>query len=322
MNYLKLFFVLFFLSWEVNSQHINYSQFYSSPLNLNPAMTGLGEFGRLGVIYRNQWPNIGDGLHYVSSWIDYNFLKSNFAVGLNFSKENQNISNLTTSNISPSMAYEINLNYSWILKSGIQFSYSSSNFNSNNLLFYDQLGQDGIISSTNENLFTYDRRSYLGVSVGILAYSKNIWIGGSLFNLNRPDISFLGEYFKIERLYSLHFGYNFEDLKLSPSVHYKQHSVFKQLDVGTYFDLSPISIGLWYRGIPIDSNNTINSLIGSLNLNMSNLNIAYSYDYNLSDISNFSGGSHEISLIYNFHFFGKKLPPKNVRFLECPIPNF
>ena len=44
--------------------------------------------------------------------------------------------------------------------------------------------------------------------------------------------------------------------------------------------------------------------------------------YNLSDISNISGGCHEISLIYNFHFFGKKLPPKNVRYLECPIPNF
>ena len=77
-------------------------------------------------------------------------------------------------------------------------------------------------------------------------------------------------------------GYNFEDLKLSPSVHYKQNLVFKQLDVGTYFDMNPISIGLWYRGIPIDSNNTINSLIGSMNLNMSNLNITYSYDYNLN----------------------------------------
>ena len=87
---ISYWFILFFLSWKVNSQHINYSQFYSSPLNLNPAMTGLGEFGRLGVIYRNQWPNIGDGLHYVSSWIDYNFLESNFALGLNFSKENQN----------------------------------------------------------------------------------------------------------------------------------------------------------------------------------------------------------------------------------------
>ena len=38
-------------------------------------------------------------------WIDYNFLKSNFALGLNFSKENQNVSNLTTSNISPSILF-------------------------------------------------------------------------------------------------------------------------------------------------------------------------------------------------------------------------
>ena len=225
MNYLRIFFILFFISFKVSSQNINYSQFYSSPLNLNPAMTGLGEFGRLGIIYRNQWPNIGDGLHYVSSWVDYNFLKSNFSLGLNFSKENQNVSNLSTSNISPSLSYEINLNYSWVLKSGIQFSYSNSNFNSNNLVFFDQLGQDGIISSTNESLVLYDRRSYLGVSVGLLAYSKNMWIGGSLFNLNRPDISFLDENFKIDRLYSLHFGYNFEEIKLSPSVHYKKHSV-------------------------------------------------------------------------------------------------
>ena len=288
MNYLRIFFILFFISFKVSSQNINYSQFYSSPLNLNPAMTGLGEFGRLGIIYRNQWPNIGDGLHYVSSWVDYNFLKSNFSLGLNFSKENQNVSNLSTSNISPSLSYEINLNYSWVLKSGIQFSYSNSNFNSNNLVFFDQLGQDGIISSTNESLVLYDRRSYLGVSVGLLAYSKNMWIGGSLFNLNRPDISFLDENFKIDRLYSLHFGYNFEEIKLSPSVHYKQHSIFRQLDIGTYLNLNPISIGLWYRGIPIDSNNNLNSLIGSLSLNTSNFNIAYSYDYNLADISNLS----------------------------------
>ena len=297
MNYLRIFFILFFISFKVSSQNINYSQFYSSPLNLNPAMTGLGEFGRLGIIYRNQWPNIGDGLHYVSSWVDYNFLKSNFSLGLNFSKENQNVSNLSTSNISPSLSYEINLNYSWVLKSGIQFSYSNSNFNSNNLVFFDQLGQDGIISSTNESLVLYDRRSYLGVSVGLLAYSKNMWIGGSLFNLNRPDISFLDENFKIDRLYSLHFGYNFEEIKLSPSVHYKQHSVFRQLDIGTYLNLNPISIGLWYRGIPIDSNNNLNSLIGSLSLNTSNFNIAYSYDYNLADISNITGGAHEIYVL-------------------------
>ena len=39
----------------------------------------------------------------------------------------------------------------------------------------------------------------------------------------------------------------------------------------------------------------------------------------MSYLSSIFGGSHEISLIFDFHFFGKKLPPKNVRFLEYPI---
>ena len=81
----RLFVILFFLfaAQSVSSQYINYSQFYSSPLNLNPAMTGLGEFGRVGFIYRNQWPSIEQGYQNVSSWLDYNFLDNNFSLGLN-----------------------------------------------------------------------------------------------------------------------------------------------------------------------------------------------------------------------------------------------
>ena len=57
---MKIFYQLIFyvvISFNLNSQNLNYSQFYSSPLNLNPAMTGIGEFGRVGVNYRNQWPS-------------------------------------------------------------------------------------------------------------------------------------------------------------------------------------------------------------------------------------------------------------------------
>ena len=50
---MKFFFIIFFyvfLPLNILSQNLNYSQFYSSPLNLNPAMTGIGEFGRFGII--------------------------------------------------------------------------------------------------------------------------------------------------------------------------------------------------------------------------------------------------------------------------------
>ena len=116
-------------------------------------------------------------------------------------------------------------------------------------------------------------------------------------------------------MYSFHFGYTIDNLKLSPSIHYKQYAKFRQLDVGAYFNLNPINVGIWYRGIPIDSNNYLNSLVGSLSLKIENISIVY--DYTMSYLSkSISSGSHEISLIFDFHFFGKKLPPKNVRFLN------
>ena len=45
---------------------------------------------------------------------------------------------------------------------------------------------------------------------------------------------------------------------MSPSLHFKKQSKFNQLDIGTYFNLEPINFGIWYRGIPIDSNNNFN----------------------------------------------------------------
>ena len=46
---------------EVNAQDPHFSQFYASPLTLNPALTGLfaGE-GRISSTYRNQWQSISN----------------------------------------------------------------------------------------------------------------------------------------------------------------------------------------------------------------------------------------------------------------------
>mgnify|MGYP006157579995 FL=1 len=321
--------IILFLSLSTNAQYINYSQFYSSPHSLNPALSGSGEYGRVGFIYRNQWPLIDNGYQYFTSWVDYNLSSSNFSIGMNFSNEKQGITNLTTSHISSSLAYEINLNYNWIFRSGIQISFANSNFNSQDFLFYDQFSQGGLINLSQENLSNFDKVNYINLAIGLIAYSKNIWFGSSIYNLPKPNISFSGKIENLERLFSFHGGYNFlirdtknQNISIVPAFNYRIVSNINQLDLGSFINFTPILLGIWYRGIPISSNNNIESLIGILGIKNDDFNISYTYDYSLSKLKGLTGGAHEISLVYQFNFLGKKLPPKNVRMLQCPIPNF
>ena len=321
--------IVLFMSSSINAQYINYSQFYSSPHSLNPALSGSGEYGRIGIIYRNQWPLIDNGYQYFTSWIDYNLSSSNFSIGINFSNENQGITNLTTSHITPSLSYEINLDYNWVLRSGIQISYTNSNFNNQDFLFYDQFSQNGLINQSQENISLFEKVNYINLAIGLIAYSKNVWFGSSIYNLPKPNISFSGDTENLERLFSFHGGYNFlirdtknQNISIAPAFNYRIISNMNQLDLGSFINFNPILFGLWYRGIPISSNNGIESLIGMIAIKNDDFNISYTYDYSLSKLKGLTGGAHEISLIYQFNFLGKKLPPKNVRRLQCPIPNF
>ena len=322
MNSLKKFLIviIYLLPGLIQSQHIIYSQYYSSPLTLNPSMTGIGEFGRFGINYRNQWTSIGDGFNNFSTWVDYNFLKSNFSVGLNISGEEFNISNYSSNHISPSIAYEININSKMIIRSGFQINYSSIRFDNSKLIFFDQLGPSGLIGLTSENLNDFNKRNFFNLNYGILIFSEKLWLGFSIYNLLQPNISFSNQENNLRRNYSLHGGVNLLNNKISPSFNIVKYPSFLQFSIGTYFNLKPISIGFWYRSIPLSNNkNNLETLIGKLNFRSENFSVAYSYDYNLSSDKL---GSHEISLMFDFHFFGKKLPPKNVRYLRCPVPNF
>src|SRR5438067_13574700 len=57
----KVTLLLTVVLWSVVSfaQDIHYSQFYASPLTLNPALTGVNECNyRANAMYRNQWSSV------------------------------------------------------------------------------------------------------------------------------------------------------------------------------------------------------------------------------------------------------------------------
>ena len=73
-------FLVFFLlaSIGLGAQDIHFSQFYASPLTLNPAMTGfLNGDCRAGVMYRNQWKSVTVPFITISGAYEHKFLMNN-----------------------------------------------------------------------------------------------------------------------------------------------------------------------------------------------------------------------------------------------------
>src|SRR6195952_6065144 len=64
-----------------------YSQFFNSPLYLNPALTGQFEGDlRMNLIYRNQFTSVPGSFNYITGSIDYNIPKFGGGIGFLFTR--------------------------------------------------------------------------------------------------------------------------------------------------------------------------------------------------------------------------------------------
>ncbi|MEO9210409.1 MAG: type IX secretion system membrane protein PorP/SprF, partial [Ginsengibacter sp.] len=78
MKLFSIFIFLFlFLSFQLKAQDPHFSQFFASPLTLNPALTGKFD-GDLRVAgnYRNQWPTLDNYYRTFSVSVDFDILKN------------------------------------------------------------------------------------------------------------------------------------------------------------------------------------------------------------------------------------------------------
>lgn len=115
---LRLYVVVAFLVAVLgaNAQDFHFSQFYASPLTLNPALTGnFNGFYRITGIYRNQWPGLTQNKPAFSTpsiSLDFSLLKDklkhgSLGVGLVFVNDQQNGKSFNTNHILGSVAYNM-----------------------------------------------------------------------------------------------------------------------------------------------------------------------------------------------------------------------
>ncbi|MCW3083642.1 MAG: hypothetical protein JWP12_1008 [Bacteroidetes bacterium] len=332
-NFYKLFiFILLLTSGKLAGQDMHFTQFYSSPLYLNPAFTGADVCSRVSATYRNQWPGISKAYKSYLVSFDHYIPQNSIGVGLVFGTDVAGSGNLKTTIINPLLAYEVTLTRRITMRVGVQPGIGIRSINFGDLLFGDQIARGGNGVATVET--PTQTKTFFDIGAGALAYTKEAWLGVSVYHLNKPNESFIGDPDGILPVkYSVHGGYKYfvnEDEKdefqrksFSAAFNYYGQNKFDQLDVGVYYSQYVFNLGVWYRGIPglkaykpgYSNNDAVAVIIG---IKTDRLNIGYSYDYTISKLTNMTNGAHEIAVAYQLC----KLNKKKKKRLIVPCPKF
>ncbi len=320
----------------LQAQDRHFSQFYTSPLTLNPALTGaFNAKYRIGLINRDQWRSVLDNPYRtfaatleVKFGLDY-FLRfakrDRVAVGLIFYNDQVEGVDFRETRMALSVAYHKSLDKDSknVLTIGIQSGISQRNINFTDLVFDDQFNEiDAFDLSTNEpvpvNNFTFGDHA-IGLNYSYAANRNfSVFAGGALHHIFEPSISFFEDRTQeritgvvLPRNITLHGGaaINFaKKYQISPRVSALSQAGHFQVTGGANlrirldeYDSSGLYGGLWARV----SNDALNSLLTdaviiTTGLEVDGFLIGLSYDLNIEAVSNLNTrqGTFEISLVY------------------------
>ncbi|HEY1039902.1 MAG TPA: type IX secretion system membrane protein PorP/SprF [Bacteroidia bacterium] len=322
-------FIFVFCSTVTNAQDMHFTQFYASPLYLNPAFAGSNACARVNLTYRNQWPGIKKAYTSYLASADHYLQRYNLGVGLLLGSDVAGTGNLRTTIINPQIAYEAKLNRDFGMRFGLQPGVGIRSVDFNSLVFGDQVAKGGGASSVEIPKAT---TTYFDIGGGVLAYSSGYWCGVSIYHLNRPNQSLLGnEDVLMPIKYTVHGGHKFElneeekdpfaRKSVTAAFHYRGQKEFDQFDIGFYYMQSVITIGMWYRGLPLKhykpgyaNNDALAFIIGA---KTDRFNVGYSYDVTISKLAGASHGAHELNISYQFC-----VPKKKKKRIEVACPKF
>ncbi len=301
-------------SFSAIGQDIHYSQFYNSPLTLNPAMTGRtnGDF-RINLNYRNQWLGVADGHStYVTPSLSFDMpfsVLKNDAVGAGVMVMNDQSSGGSLSNVTAMLsgAYHksVGSKGNHHISLGVQAGYVQRQLKQQDLTFANQIGED---YQFNESLpsgesFENDDIQYMDMQIGLMWTSTfsdkfSAYAGGSMFHVTEPQKNFSvnGE-LSLPRRWVAHGGMDIgvsEKIDLLPSVIYMTQNQAREINAGlsgayAISDKTNFYLGGYYR--------VNDAAIAYSAIEWNNIKFGISYDATVSDLQN-SGGSLEFSLTY------------------------
>lgn len=312
------------MTGSVLAQDVHFSQYFTSPLTLNPAMTGLvAEDLRFAGNYRTQWSSV-TSTPYTTATVSYDMavLKGKLpegdalGIGLMGLYDKAGSGGLTNTTFGLSLAYHkaFGRDRQQHISFGMQGVLVQKTLDFQKLTFEDMYNtQNGSLAFPTAERFNNVNLSYPDFNAGLMYSGKvsdhvTAYIGYSYYHLTQPVESFLNDNFQIHNRQSGYLGGAFdmnENTVLYASALYQSQASATEVVLGTAvgFILNPghdgeyqkntiFYLGGWYR--------YGDAVIPYMSIEWSKMRLGVSYDVNMSSFTPATGGlgGYEISLIY------------------------
>jgi len=304
----------------LKAQDIHYSQFYQSPLLLNPSLTGhmVGKY-RVNAMYRRQWTTISNKPVYETPSIgfDMNILRkdgkpNSLGLGINLMNDRSSGGILQTFNLMLSAAYHIDVskNEKFYLSVGLQGGLMNKRLDIDEILFASQFNGDELDGSMAsgeafDNTSIYNPDFRLGLTLaGFPSAKTRFKIGVGLYHLSQPTETFINESNKLPLRLVVHGDLRFKlgnSIAIEPKVLYQNQAKASELVGGLLLDLliAPKSKASFYLGGQYRLSDAGIAIVG---LRFQDWDVGVSYDFNVSDLQAASDGrgALEFSLLKMF----------------------
>ncbi|MBE9491691.1 MAG: PorP/SprF family type IX secretion system membrane protein [Bacteroidetes bacterium] len=359
--------VLLLPGLPAKSQDPLYSQWTNVQTYFNPAYVGVSPGLRTRFAYRKQWVKLPSDFRTFRFDMDIaaREIPGSGGLGIMFDSDNEGDGIIKRSQAGLTVAVRIPIMQNVISQFGILSSFIQKKIDWDRFVFTDQLDDKyGNIYQTSFAHPSDEQIIYPDFSTGALVkFVQPTWrhteiigtVGLAVHHIFEPNEAFLGEESPLPRKYVVTMDFIIQDqmnrgphkkfrtakggFRFNPGFIYKYQGGMSTYQVGMNMHKFPIYIGLWYRNDKLEflDYDALVALVGiNIEFNdVSRMKMYYSFDIQLSDMMQATGGTHEIVIIFSFdemRLFGNGSNKKhkltgnytarrvnhNPKALECP----
>lgn len=289
----------------LHAQDPIFSQFYATPLQLNPAFAGSGIAPRMGAAYRNQWSGFNNAYRTFGLFYEQPLQRLNSGIGFSLESDDAGQGIYKTNRFHGVYAYNLRLREDVAIKLGLEAGFYQNSLDWTKLLFPDQIDAlGGIAVNTDEITPELNGRVRLDMGAGMLVLGDNFHAGFSLKHINTPNDALLLTNDNLSRglpiRYTIQGGFELNVKKgnknqaasfISPNFLFVSQGPYRQLNVGAFVSAGFFYGGAWYR----HTFRNADAAIFTVGFQQGVVKVGLSYDATISGLSGRSGGTFELT---------------------------